>query len=237
MRSGEYLCILVRVLGDRREGNQCACFLRRRRCDLVRRHQSDALVDAMRASVFIAALAIATASELASKPALTQSRSCIKSTTTATKPLPALALAPPTKHLQGGMTVSAEGLPLVGQDADRCGRHLPLLLGVRRATGGRLQEGVWRRILCLHLDRAPDRGPSVSTLSTAFTGVSLLGKSGLAIPYLDIFNSGVSQIARYGRVERGPPLRLVPDAGPWQVVQDGARDGGRPRARRQELTV
>ena len=67
----------------------------------------------MRASVFIAALAIATASELASKPTLTQSRSCVKSTTTATKPLPALAVKrPPTKHeLRGGTTVSAEGLP------------------------------------------------------------------------------------------------------------------------------
>ena len=148
----------------------------------------------MRASVFIAALAIATASELASKPTLTQSRSCVKSTTTATKPLPALAVKrPPTKHeLRGGTTVSAEGLP----------SSVKMLIGaggifLSFSVFAVLQEDVYKKayggeyfaftFFALLIERG------INAL-TAFTGVSLLGKSGLAIPYLDIFNSGVSQM-------------------------------------------
>ena len=134
----------------------------------------------------------------------------------------------PTRRGRRGEVHAAEG----GGDRWRR-RHLLVLLSSSRCSRRMVQARLRRRVLQVHVPRPRDgaahqRGGRARRPPL----VRAVGAQDPAPRHLQQWRLAD---ARDGVVERGAALRLVPDAGARQVVQDGAGDGGRHRPRRQAL--
>ena len=100
------------------------------------------------------------------------------------------------------------------QAGDCRGRDLLLVLVLCGAAGGRLQEALRRgrrREVRLHLPGSRRRARHQCSRSAAWRDD--LWRIGRAYPAHGHLQLGRLADARHGRLQRGPPLRLLPDAG------------------------